>query len=44
MKRVWHEKAWEEYLSLNTIESICCTLDCGVDDVLEFVPDNMEEK
>lgn len=24
------------YLSLNTIEKICKTLDCGVDDILEF--------
>ena len=27
------------YLSLDTIESICRTLNCGVDDILEFVPD-----
>ena len=27
------------YLSLDTIESICRALDCGVDDILEFVPD-----
>ena len=27
------------YLSLDTIESICRTLDCGVDDILEFLPD-----
>ncbi len=31
------------YLSLDTIESICCTLGCGVDDILEFVPENGEE-
>lgn len=31
------------YLSLDTIESICRTLKCGVDDILEFVP-NEEEK
>lgn len=24
------------YLSLETIEKICKTLDCGVDDILEF--------
>ena len=24
------------YLSLDTIEKICKTLDCGVDDILEF--------
>lgn len=27
------------YLSLDTIESICRTLNCGVDDILEFLPD-----
>jgi len=27
------------YVSLDTIESICRALDCGVDDILEFVPD-----
>lgn len=27
------------YVSLETIESICRTLNCGVDDILEFVPD-----
>ncbi len=31
------------YISLDTIESICRALDCGVDDILEFVPDNTEE-
>lgn len=24
------------YLSLETIENICCVMDCGVDDILEF--------
>ena len=28
------------YVSLDTIESICRALDCGVDDILEFMPDN----
>ena len=31
------------YISLDTIESICRALDCGVDDILEFAPD-VEEK
>ena len=31
------------YISLETIENICRVLDCGVDDILEFVPDNTEE-
>lgn len=29
------------YVSLETIESICRALDCGVDDILEFLPDNV---
>ncbi len=36
------------YLSLDTIESICRTMSCGVDDILEFLPEetdrNTEEK
>ncbi|MDD3000686.1 MAG: helix-turn-helix transcriptional regulator [Candidatus Riflebacteria bacterium] len=27
----------DEYVSLETIESICNELDCGVDDILNFV-------
>lgn len=27
------------YLSLDTIENICRMLNCGVDDILEFIPD-----
>ena len=27
------------YLSLDTIESICRVMNCGVDDILEFTPD-----
>ena len=26
----------DNYISLDTIEKICKTLDCGVDDILEF--------
>lgn len=29
------------YVSLDTIESICRALNCGVDDILEFLPDNI---
>lgn len=32
------------YVSLDTIESICRALNCGVDDILEFVPDAKEGK
>ena len=31
------------YLSLDTIENICRTLNCGVDDILDFVPDGNKE-
>ena len=27
------------YISLDSIENICRVMDCGVDDILEFVPD-----
>lgn len=27
------------YISLESVESICQVLDCRVDDILEFVPD-----
>lgn len=27
-----------KYVSLETIEMICAALDCGVDDILEFIP------
>ena len=32
------------YVSLEKIESICQTLNCGVDDILEFVPGDGVEK
>ena len=28
------------YISLESVESICCVLNCGVDDILEFVPED----
>ena len=28
------------YLSLESIEGICKAVDCGVDDILEFVPED----
>lgn len=30
----------DEYISLVSIEKICAALDCGVDDILEFVTDD----
>ena len=32
------------YLSLDTIESICRVMGCGVDDILKFLPENVEAK
>lgn len=31
-----------KYLSLETIESICRTMNCGVDDILQFLPEDMK--
>lgn len=28
----------DQYISLDSIEKICRSLDCGVDDILDFVP------
>ena len=28
-----------EYISIESIEKICSALNCGVDDILEFVPE-----
>ena len=32
------------YVSLDSIEKICKVLNCGVDDILEFLPDHTEEE
>lgn len=32
------------YVSLDSIERICKALNCGVDDILEFLPDNTEKE
>lgn len=32
-----------EYVSMETVENICNALDCSVDHVLDFVPDNGQE-
>lgn len=29
----------DTYVSLESIEKICKVLDCGVDDILEFIPE-----
>ena len=30
------------YLPLESIERICSVMDCGVDDILEFIPNDQE--
>lgn len=32
------------YISLDNIEKMCSVLNCGVDDILEFIPANTEEE
>lgn len=32
------------YISLESVEKICMTLGCTVDDIVEFVPDDTEGK
>ena len=32
----------DNYVALDSIERICYALDCGVDDILEFIPDEKE--
>lgn len=32
------------YISLDSIEKICYALDCGVEDVLKFVPNNKNKE
>ena len=33
----------DNYISLDTIENICKTFNCGVDDILEFTTENENE-
>lgn len=33
----------DQYISLESVENICSALNCGVDDILEFIPDNSGE-
>lgn len=32
-----------KYVSMETVENICNALDCSVDYILDFVPDNKQE-
>lgn len=34
----------DRYVALDSIEKICSALDCGVDDILEFIPEEKEHK
>lgn len=34
----------DNYVSLDSVEKICIVLNCGVDEILEFVPDLAEDK
>ena len=34
----------DNYVALDSIERICYALDCGVDDILEFIPDKKEQE
>ena len=34
----------DNYVALDSIEKICYALDCGVDDILEFIPDEKENR
>ena len=33
----------DQFIKLETVGKICSTLNCGVDDILEFVPDEHQE-
>ena len=32
----------DEYIAMQPIEKICIALDCGVDDILEFIPESQQ--
>lgn len=34
----------DQYVSLESVEKICSTLNCKVDDILEFIIDKSEEQ
>ncbi len=33
----------DQYISMESIERLCVALNCGVDDILEFIPDKNKE-
>lgn len=34
----------DNYVALDSIERICYALDCGVDDILEFIPEERAQR
>lgn len=34
----------DNYISLDSVEKICYALDCGVDDILDFIPGKKENE
>lgn len=34
----------DKYVSLDSIEKICIVLNCGVDEILDFLPDLAEDR
>ncbi len=34
----------DQYVSLESIEKLCSALGCGVDEILEFIPDEKENR
>lgn len=33
----------KEYISLSTIDILCSLLNCGIDDIIEYVPDRISD-
>ena len=33
----------DQYISMESIERLCVALNCGVDDIFEFIPDKIKE-
>lgn len=34
----------DEYIALETLEKICLVLDCGLDDIIDFIPSESKAK
>ena len=35
--------SWNQNVSLDVLGKICCTLDCKIDDILEFISEDKEK-